>query len=218
MKVFVFDTETTGLPPSRHSPSMATIHKWPYVVQLSFMVYDTVTNKIVFEHDYIISLPDGVEIPEETTKIHGITNGISKNRGINIESALEIMNLCVSQCQCIVAHNIDFDLSMIDVECKRTGQANPFTSEKIYYCTMHKSKELCNLVRQYHQPKPDGTTYVGMFVKKPTLKELHQHLFKQTPIGLHDSMIDVRVCMRCFLKIVFDITLDFTAKEVGFEK
>ena len=59
MRVLVFDTETTGLPPSRYPPSESTISKWPYVVQLSFVIYDTSNKKTLCDHDYIISLPKG---------------------------------------------------------------------------------------------------------------------------------------------------------------
>jgi hypothetical protein len=39
MKVLVFDTETSGLPSERNSSILDTV-KWPYILQLSFMVYD----------------------------------------------------------------------------------------------------------------------------------------------------------------------------------
>lgn len=216
MRVLVFDTETTGLPPSRYPPSESTISKWPYVVQLSFVIYDTSNKKTLCEHDYIISLPKGVEIPEKAKEIHGISSSISKNRGYSMASILEIFTLCVNQCQCVVAHNIDFDLNMIDVECKRHNQANPFSSEKIYYCTMNKTTKLCNILREYRNPGPNGDVRLETFVKKPTLTELHYHLFQSKPTGVHNSMIDVRVCLRCFLKVVFDYTLHFTQKELSY--
>ena len=218
MKVLVFDTETTGLPPSRFPCSKNNIDKWPHVVQLSYIVYDTDSKKIVQEHDNIICLPEGIVIPPESETIHGISNSISKNRGIHMESALEIFCLCIKQSQCIVAHNIDFDLNMIDAECKRLHQTNPFTDEKMYYCTMNKTKDLCNLLRTYRNPGPNGVVRMETYLKKPTLKELHQHLFKRTPTGLHDSMVDVRVCLRCFLKVVYDETLDFTAAKLQWER
>tara|TARA_B100001063_G_C16693496_1_gene518393 strand:- start:558 stop:1214 length:657 start_codon:yes stop_codon:yes gene_type:complete len=215
MKVIVFDTETTGLLPSRFPRMSSTIDKFPHIVQLSYVVYDTETHKIVHEQDDIIRLPDEVEIPEESIAIHGITKQLSKNRGIHIESALEIFSLYVKQCKCVVAHNIDFDMTMIDVECIRTGINYPLTSEKIYYCTMNKTKDMCNIVRKYRSVGPNGILRMESYIKKPSLNELHLHLFKRSPKGLHDALIDVRVCLRCFLKVVYDIDYEFSAAKLA---
>lgn len=217
MRVLVFDTETTGLLPSGYPCNQSTVSKFPHIVQLSYLVYDTETHKIVHEQDDIIMVTKGVEIPDECTAIHGISKQLSKNRGIHIESALEILSLYVKQCQCIVAHNIDFDLTMIDVECMRTNINYPFTQDKIYYCTMNKSKALCNIVNKYRNVGPNGQVRMETYVKKPKLEELHLHLFKRSPKGLHDSMVDVRVCFRCFLKLVYDKVYDFSTSKLALE-
>ena len=75
---------------------------------------------------------------------------------------------------------------------------------------MNKSKTLCNIIRKYRNVGPNGQMRMETYVKKPTLEELHLHLFKRSPKGLHDSMVDVRVCFRCFLKIVYDKVYDFS--------
>ena len=218
MKVIVFDTETTGLIPSRFPRIASNLEKYPYIVQLSYIVYDTDNHKILHEQDDIIRLPDDVEISEDSIAVHGITKKLSKNRGIHIDSALEIFSLYVKQCQCVVAHNIDFDMTMIDVECIRTGINYPFTSEKIYYCTMNKTKDMCNIVRKFRNIGPNGQVRMESYVKKPTLNELHVHLFKLSPKGLHDALIDVRVCLRCFLKVVYNIDYGFSATKLALEK
>ena len=41
MKVLVFDTETTGLLPSQFPRVTSNLSKFPYIVQLSYIVYDT---------------------------------------------------------------------------------------------------------------------------------------------------------------------------------
>ena len=45
MKFLVFDTETTGLPKSRHAEPEDT-WQFPYVVQLSWLIFNTGNNKI----------------------------------------------------------------------------------------------------------------------------------------------------------------------------
>ena len=48
MKLFVFDTETTGLP-KKNANMLDNLEGWPYIVQLSFMIYDTEENKLLLE-------------------------------------------------------------------------------------------------------------------------------------------------------------------------
>ena len=45
-----------------------------------------------------------------------------------------------------------------------------------------------------------GKTYK----KYPKLVELHNHLFNSVPENLHNSLIDVYVCFRCFYKLVYE--------------
>ena len=59
MKVLVFDTETTGLI-KNYNASMEDSSKWPHVLQLSFIVFDTNTKEILDYSDRIIRLADKV--------------------------------------------------------------------------------------------------------------------------------------------------------------
>ena len=196
MKVLVFDTETTGLPQGYNVPYQQS-HRWPYIVQLSFLLYDMEENKIIEEIDLIVDLPHGVDIPEESSNIHGITPAISRNQGLKIKDVLEIFHIAIQSVDYVVAHNIDFDRTMIKAECYRNGfhdLEQMFTRDKQYFCTMLRSKNICNLIGI---SKKSGEEYV----RYPKLMEVHEHLFNQTPKNLHDSFIDVIVCLRCFCKL-----------------
>ena len=46
MKILIFDTETSGLPEEKNCSVLST-HKWPYILQLSYILYDTETNRII---------------------------------------------------------------------------------------------------------------------------------------------------------------------------
>ena len=54
MKVLVFDTETTGLP--KKWAKVNQLDKWPHIIQLSHILYDTDANKIIDCYDDIIKL------------------------------------------------------------------------------------------------------------------------------------------------------------------
>ena len=48
--------------------------------------------------------------------------------------------------------------------------------------------------------KTNGKTYL----KYPTLSELHENLFHVKPKNMHNSMIDVLICLKCYEKIKFN--------------
>jgi len=58
------------------------------------------------------------------------------------------------------------------------------------YCTMKNGTDICAI-------KVDGR----VSKKWPRLSELHQKLFDEVPIGLHNSLVDVMACLKCYLKM-----------------
>jgi len=195
MKVLVFDTETTGLPIGRN-PSIMDVEKWPYVVQLSFILYDTVTKQVVLSKDYIINIPITVDITPESVAIHHIDREKCLAQGINMRTALGYFNSALLKADVVVGHNISFDKRMVMVESIRLRLAQKFTIngvKKPEYCTMKNNINLC----QINVTAKNGNTYY----KYPTLSELHFKLFEQVPNGAHDALIDVLICLRCYLKI-----------------
>jgi hypothetical protein len=52
-----------------------------------------------------------------------------------------------------------------------------------------------------------------VYFKYPKLSELHQHLFKSVPDGLHNAMTDVLACLRCYVVMEhnYDIAVDSNA-------
>jgi len=209
MKILVFDTETTGLP-ERDAPLIA-VHRWPYIVQLSYLIFDTIENKITKTVDHIIKLPDGVKISPESENIHHISNKMVKEKGVDIKNELEKFNEILLEVDLIIAHNIIFDKNIIKVESIRNNIISNFTSNRYKiqeYCTMMNSIDLCKIVRHYK----NGNTYY----KYPKLLELHEHLFNTIPDGLHNSMVDILVCLRCYIKMIFDIDLSLCCENYKF--
>jgi len=207
MKVLIFDTETTGLPQSRII-SQETLDKWPYIVQFSFIVFDTNTNKIIKTTDSIIKLQDELLIPSESTAIHGITNEISKKDGIIIEVALKDFFISLREVDLLVGHNVSFDINMIYIELLRIIYFKEYqkdiissykfhlhflTNYKNIYCTMQESIDLCNIKAV--------TKFGKEYTKFPKLSELHETLFKTTPKNLHNSLIDILITLRCYMKL-----------------
>jgi DNA polymerase III epsilon subunit-like protein len=209
MLILVFDTETTGLPKSKVI-NKDVLHLWPYIVQFSYIIFDTEFKTLVKMKDFIIRVPDFITISEEVSKIHGITNDISLTKGVNIVDVLNEFFADLSIVDYIVGHNVSFDLNMIRAELNRlivnasnVEQVSEFqthltiiNTSKNIYCTMKESIDLCAI-----QTKDKfGRSYN----KFPKLIELYQKLFNITPNNLHNSLNDVIVCLRCFMKLKYD--------------
>jgi len=195
MKALILDTETTGLPIKRIA-KISDYNNWPYIVQISWLICDIETATIESVKDYIVKLDEGMTIPEESTKIHGITNEKMRAEGRDIKEVLEIFINDFNAATFIVAHNLNFDKTIIRVELHRNNSPNVFADKRnIEFCTMEYGDPICNLTRVSKwngQIKP----------KPPKLIELYELMFSEKPNNLHNSLIDVLVCFRCFYKMI----------------
>ena len=193
MKILVFDTETTGLIPKNPK----NLADWPHIVQLSCLFINLDKLDEMYVDNYIIKT--SVQIPKETSDIHGITNEISKEKGINIRDALLRFVYFLEEADVIVAHNLSFDRKIIEKEFERMDYPNCFNiKEHNIYDTMKEGKELCNLVRISKR----GFKYV----KFPKLTELYDLLFKVESdcieyTNAHNAIFDVIMTLRCYLKM-----------------
>ncbi len=196
MKILIFDTETTGLP-NWHIKGPKWYKSWPYIVQLSWILYN-IDDNTYKKGDYIIKLPLKVTIPEESIKIHGITNEIMNTKGVNFMKALSSFLIHLQEADFIIAHNLDFDKKMMLAEFERRNMVNHFNLIKgIDYCTMRNSEKLCGLTKI----NPVSGLRRSKF---PRLYELHYFLFKEILINLHNSYNDVLACLRCYYKLIYD--------------
>jgi len=213
MKVLLFDTETTGLIDKKIELHYGNLDKFPHIVQLSYVILDTDNFKHLKMYDRIIKVDNNVLITEETSKIHGITNYISAMEGVNINLALYELLTDIDLIDTIVCHNTEFDLTMLKIEIMRlimnvrTGEnmrdnlrrgIDNITNVKGIYCTMKESIDLCNIERENKR---------GKYLKYPTLTELHDKLFGVIPKKLHNSLNDVLISLRCFLKLKYDVDI-----------
>ena len=202
MKVLVFDTETSGLP--EKAASIYDKSKWPYIIQLSYILYDMSNNNTLIKNNYI-KIDNDVIITPESFNIHHISREILNSQGINIVPALKEFNECLKRCDIVVGHNISFDKRLIFVECLRHNVKQYFTqfinNQKIHkpeFCTMKNTIDFCKLERL------SKTNQV--YNKMPKLSELYVLLFpnEPLPINLHNSLVDVAMTLRCYVKYVYN--------------
>jgi DNA polymerase III epsilon subunit-like protein len=181
-----FDTETTGIP-RRHDAPAADVRNWPRLVQIAWLLIDAQGQELKSEASLI--RPEGFEIPQEATRVHGISTETARRLGIQIGSALSAFALDLSQAECVVAHNVQFDTRVVGAEFFRAGHKNDPIQSKTLCCTMRSSTDFCRI--------PGGPRGY----KWPTLDQLHRKLFGVGVESAHDASTDVRSCAKCFFEL-----------------
>jgi DNA polymerase III alpha subunit (gram-positive type) len=193
--VLIFDTETTGLLPKNMPKNIwefsdEELQEYPYITQLSAILYDVANEKICQVFNTYVRIPEHVVIPDIVVQITGITREKCDN-GMPIVDALKMFHNMWSKCGSIVAHNMWFDSKMIKLEFKRNHM----------YCDIFKDYDTmqCTMMQ--------GMRHIGAnrFVK---LSYLYEQLFGALPdVQLHNSLVDTIVCLRCYLKVYCDQTM-----------
>jgi DNA polymerase III epsilon subunit-like protein len=124
-KVLFIDLETTGIPtgrkidkPENQYPDFTDTSKYKNsrIVSIGWLYMKK------YDYDYNIGLeniaesiikPEGFQIPEESIKIHGITNEIAQNEGKKIYKGLKKLGNKILKCDYIIRYNIYFDISIL---------------------------------------------------------------------------------------------------------
>lgn len=180
--ILVFDTKTTGKADFRAS---FTAEHQPHLVQLGAQLLDN-DYKVRGELNLLIK-PAGWQISPEASAVHGITDEIANNYGVDLSDALQAFALFAIRSKVLVAHNFDFDSLILSAEWfRQNGDGDQWLDgDQVRFCTMQRMTPICNL------PGPYGP-------KWPKLQEAYQYCFKEELQGAHDAMADVRACARLY--------------------
>lgn len=187
-KYLILDTETTGLP-HRRNALPEDFKNWPYIVEIAWFLIDE-DGLMVDGCHYIIK--QNISIPESATKIHHITTQDMLSKG---ESPQEVYNSFVEsakQAEWVIAHNLEFDLPIIDCELLRNGFEKILFSKK-KFCTMEAGRKFCMVFDRAGK------------IKKPKLSKLFGQLYFDNPHltfeGTHNALADTNMLYRCFMKM-----------------
>ncbi|HRI35631.1 MAG TPA: 3'-5' exonuclease [bacterium] len=185
MKVFIFDTETTGFPVRD-----GTIEEQPYIVQFAGILIDIdPTTGAYTELDRIDELVrPRVPIPFGASSIHGIYDRDVADKPY-IEERMDMFLRYLNTADAVVGHNVEFDETIIAGELARLGRSGDYQPMKSL-CTMRLSTDHCQLQGR------------GFSFKPPKLSELHSHLFGEWFSGAHNAMVDVEATTRSFAELV----------------
>ena len=198
-QIIIFDVESTGLIPFREVPgkrqgttrkeqlSYATEYmQFPYICSIAWKVNDEPTKHYILNQE-------GREIPEEATKIHGITTEeANKSEHYFVTVISDFLRDCIG-IDFVSGFNIYFDTSIIKANVLRKIKEKVFKDEIFEHITeiLHKDKRI-DVMREA----------LKLFLGKwPKLTELYWKLFNEG-FAAHSADADVEATRRCFLELV----------------
>lgn len=183
-----FDTETNGYPGSNMKP-------WDQrIVELAAILCDE-QGKELHCFDAIVDPGDYVDIHSDSAAIHGISYQLAREVGLPLTIVLAyFFNLCKNTDR-FVAHNLDFDMRVVDGELSRLKKNKPWEG-KPGFCTMKSCTDLVCL-------PPTGKMQAAgrNHHKSPKLEEAYEFFFKEPHKGAHNALADARACKRIFYHI-----------------
>jgi len=174
MKHIIMDTETTGLILN----TGRSLVRQPRVIELCALTFND-KGKIVDGFDELFSLPPGETLPEKITEITRLTNDDIADKPPFADRASAVRDF-LAEGDVIVAHNLSFDMEMIDNEMRRVGLSDvKWPKRKI--CTVEQTRHLLGF--------------------NLNLGKLHEHLFGVVHENAHRAEADVKALARCYFEL-----------------
>lgn len=189
-----FDTETTGFP---HKSKSFGDDCQPHVVQLAAMLCE---DDGLERASINLIINPGVDIPEVTSDIHGITDDIAARCGVSPDYATTIFAGMADVATTAVAHNTPFDQFLLSVMFHRHGEgwSSPIDPDYIGIAdTMQMATPIMKM--------PPTRKMVAAGFKKykaPRLSEAYEYFMGEKLEGAHDAMVDVRACRDIYFKMI----------------
>lgn len=180
--ILFFDTETTGKADFNAEPHAP--HQ-PRLVQFAGLLADDDGNEVSSAN--LIIKPDGFSIPESASAIHGVTTEKAFAVGVDCAVARKIFLNWWACSKLIVAHNINFDLLIMEGELfRKAGGRKPWGEPRDTFCTMQAMTPVCKIPGKYGD------------YKWPKLQEAYRHCFGCDFDGAHNAMADVIACSKVY--------------------
>ena len=184
----VFDLETTGLPIFNkdgkyrfHNFKNLKMYDPARIVSISWIVLDNFGNIVKQAYHVVRPLDFSIDNDSVATKIHGITHEIAIEKGILWEKVYNEFVVDLRSCHTLVAHNLQFDLSIMLSEMfrynKQDGVREMLSKGRI--CTVQLGRIAMNQN------------------KAPKLSDLYKYLYNEDIKNAHDAYYDTLHCCKC---------------------
>lgn len=185
----VADVETSGRIKHRNKDPR-NLSNWPRIVQMCWYVFDK-DGGLIYDRCEYFKQPR--PLPRESIAIHGITDEICKEKGVDPVIVLNDFLEWCGKVDYMVAHNAEFDHNVIEANMRRFKVSDDFSIP--YQCTMKIMEPIIKL----------PSTFSGKLYKYPKLEEVVNFLFfgngMHASIDGHDADKDVAYTSRCYLEM-----------------
>ena len=210
-KVLFFDLETTGViktpkgvKPEEEYPDYKELEKYDKTrtVSIGWLYMKD------FDYDYEIGLeniseriikPDGFKIPEDSIKIHGITNEEANKKGKKIKNVLKKIGKIIKDCDYIIGYNVYYDINILLSELHRKKRKK--TIKKILKMK-EDEKIICLAQISSQEAKPEGwKQYKNYQIPKQT--DVYKKCFNKELKNTHNAKSDVLGMIK-IMKWIYD--------------
>lgn len=200
----IIDVETSGLPQRGNLrfgqfPSYDDLLSYEdaRVVQVTMMLCNEQLEEI-YLNDFIVK-SDGFKI--SNSSFHGITDEISETKGTSFLEIAEIFLENLKQVSYVIAHNANFDISILKSELYRYQLYSIIEelNKKQIFCTMKKTMMIVK------------SRFKNGGIKSPSLAELYMFVFNKNIENAHNSKYDV-INLHDIVKNMYD------SKQLSFDK
>ena len=168
--MLILDVETTGLV----KPELVPLHEQPQIIEFAGIKLDDYTLEETERLSFLVN--PGCTLPEVIVKITGLTDADLKDEQPFASSYHELVNFFIGEYY-MVAHNLDFDKSLLKFELMRIGKEFAFPWPPRQVCTVEASYGIQN--------------------KRLKLGALHQLVTGTDFKDAHRAMADTEALVRC---------------------
>lgn len=181
--VLFIDTETSDIPRRWNAPKEKE-NKWPYILQVSWLVYTRDGELVKSENHYINT--GNIKISRQSQNVHGITLELLNELGRERKDVISLLKSDFLRYRpMVVGHFLEFDHKMLDVGFHRAGIEN-ILSLLPQFCTMKITSGL-DKFRPGHMLR---------------LPELHELLFGYQQSQQHNALNDAQATADCFFELL----------------
>lgn len=183
MKIFVFDTETTGFINKKDS----RLDIQPHIVQFAWIYWEIKNNDFREIKRLNQMIKPKIHIPFAASQVHHIYDIDVKNAP-DIKDYIDEFLKIINESDVIIWHNIEYDADMIKLELKRLHREFEYNPKQVV-CTMKQTVNFCELPGSWDR------------FKYPKLWELYKKLFWEYFIWAHDAIVDVEATLKSFMEL-----------------
>ncbi len=130
------DYETTGL----IKADAVDLNLQPFITEIYAL---KLTKDLEFVDEFETFIKPPIPISEEITKLTGIDDAMLVDAPSFISVYPKLVEIYLGEAE-VVAHNVSFEIGMLNLELRRCGYENKFPWPHIHTCTVEKSMPIKN--------------------------------------------------------------------------